>query len=164
MSDLIERLRSGRRNAEIITLAGVDHDQRCLAAADEIIALRARVAELEAPPPRGDAMSLPPLIYVAPYVPAAALNDILASLPVAEVSRASVSPEALVEAVRNVIRERHAAQARIAALEEALRFYADPGLDGYDARAADYGLTVETGHIIKDGGAIARAALAESGG
>ena len=87
-------------------------------------------------------MSLPPVIHVViddngihgpfphtderatPYVPAAALeaaqaalNDILASLPVAEVSRASASHEALVEAVRNVIRERHAAQARIAALE-----------------------------------------------
>lgn len=56
-----------------------------------------------------------------------------------------------------------AAQARIAALEEALRFYADPGLDGYDVAVTDYGLSTEEGHIIKDGGAIARAALAESG-
>lgn len=36
MSNLVQRLRSGRHNIENETLGGVDHDRRCLEAADEI--------------------------------------------------------------------------------------------------------------------------------
>jgi hypothetical protein len=49
---------------------------------------------------------------------------------------------------------------RIAELEAALEFYADRDFDGYDAKVTDYGLSLDTGHIIKDCGDIARAALA----
>ncbi len=50
---------------------------------------------------------------------------------------------------------------RIEQLEAALRFYADESLEGYDFSVIDYGLSVELGEIIKDGGAKARAALGE---
>jgi uncharacterized coiled-coil protein SlyX len=53
-------------------------------------------------------------------------------------------------------------EARIAQLEAALRFYADESLEGYDFSVIDYGLSVELGEIIKDGGAKARAALKEA--
>lgn len=56
-----------------------------------------------------------------------------------------------------------AAEARIAKLVEALKFYADPDLDGYDVSVTNYGLSTEDGPIIKDGGDIARAALKEIG-
>lgn len=36
MDDLIKRLRSGKHNEQVVTLGGVAHDTRCLAAADEI--------------------------------------------------------------------------------------------------------------------------------
>lgn len=55
---------------------------------------------------------------------------------------------------------------RIAALEaenerlrKALEFYADRGFDGYDVDLHSYGLGMEKGEIIKDGGDIARSAL-----
>jgi hypothetical protein len=47
-------------------------------------------------------------------------------------------------------------------LREALEFYADRQLDGYDVMVTDYGLSTREGHIIRDGGEIARAALAEA--
>lgn len=55
------------------------------------------------------------------------------------------------------------AEARNAKLVEALKFYADPDLDGYDVSVTNYGLSTEDGPIIKDGGDIARAALKEIG-
>jgi hypothetical protein len=57
-----------------------------------------------------------------------------------------------------------AAEARAERLEAALRFYADERLDGYDVAVTDYGLSTEEGHIIRDGGEIARAALQQEGG
>jgi len=36
MTDLIQRLRSGTHNEEPVTVGGVEHDKRCLEAADEI--------------------------------------------------------------------------------------------------------------------------------
>jgi len=51
-----------------------------------------------------------------------------------------------------------AAMERCAELERALTFYADPDMDGYDIHITDYGLSTQNGPIIKDGGAIARAA------
>lgn len=48
---------------------------------------------------------------------------------------------------------------RIAELEAALTFYADRGEDGYNVTVTDYGLSTDNGHIIKDGGQIARSAL-----
>lgn len=50
-------------------------------------------------------------------------------------------------------------ETEVQALVEALRFYADPTLDGYDVHVTDYGLSTDDGHIIKDGGEKARAAL-----
>ena len=44
-------------------------------------------------------------------------------------------------------------------MRKALEFYADRGFDGYDVDLHSYGLGMETGAIIKDGGDIARAAL-----
>ena len=49
-------------------------------------------------------------------------------------------------------------------LRTALEFYADRQLDGYDVMVTDYGLSTKEGHIIRDGGEIARAALAQSDG
>jgi hypothetical protein len=57
-----------------------------------------------------------------------------------------------------------AAEARAERLATALRFYADERLDGYDVAVTDYGLSTEEGHIIRDGGEIARAALQQEGG
>lgn len=48
MSDIVERLRRGHYNADLITVGGVTHDGRCLVAADEIARLRAELAEAEA--------------------------------------------------------------------------------------------------------------------
>ena len=48
---------------------------------------------------------------------------------------------------------------RIAELEGALEFYADRRFDGYDVNITDYGISMDTGPIIKDAGDIARAAL-----
>ena len=53
-----------------------------------------------------------------------------------------------------------AAEAALKTAREALIFYADKDSDGYDAMATDYGLSVDVGEIIKDGGALARAVLA----
>ena len=50
-------------------------------------------------------------------------------------------------------------QAEVARLLAALEFYADREFDGYDVRVTDYGLSMDTGHIIKDGGDVAIAAL-----
>ena len=47
----------------------------------------------------------------------------------------------------------------IKALVEALQFYADPTLTGYDVCVTDYGLGMERGHILQDDGDMARAAL-----
>ena len=47
-------------------------------------------------------------------------------------------------------------------LRAALRFYADEGLDGYDVDVTNYGVSTETGNIIRDAGKIARAALANT--
>lgn len=44
-AELIKRLRSGSINAEPIVLAGVEHDARCLEAADEIEKLRKQMRE-----------------------------------------------------------------------------------------------------------------------
>ena len=66
----------------------------------------------------------------------------------------------------------HEANARLIALapdlaaallkaEEALEFYGDKDLDGYDVGVTNYGLSTEVGKIIKDGGERARATLAE---
>jgi hypothetical protein len=44
-------------------------------------------------------------------------------------------------------------------LRKALEFYADRGFDGYDVDVTSYGISMEKGAIIKDGGDIARAAL-----
>ena len=49
---------------------------------------------------------------------------------------------------------------KVAALVEALKFYADHTLDGYDVEVTDFGLTRRDGRIIRDGGDKARAALA----
>jgi len=46
------------------------------------------------------------------------------------------------------------------ALVEALEFYADADGDGYQAYPAEYGLSMDLGDIIKDGGERARQALA----
>jgi hypothetical protein len=53
------------------------------------------------------------------------------------------------------------AEALLKEAVEVLRFYADEGLDGYDIQVTDYGLSTQDGHIIKDGGDIARATLAK---
>lgn len=53
------------------------------------------------------------------------------------------------------------AQTKVAKLVEALEFYADRSLDGYDVQVTDYGLSTERGVILQDGGDIARAAIAE---
>ena len=45
-------------------------------------------------------------------------------------------------------------------LVEALGFYADKDGDGYDAYPTNYGLSMDRGDIIKDGGELARQALA----
>lgn len=45
--------------------------------------------------------------------------------------------------------------------EEALEFYGDKDLDGYDVGVTNYGLSTEVGKIIKDGGERARATLTE---
>lgn len=45
--------------------------------------------------------------------------------------------------------------------EEALEFYGDKDLDGYDVGVTNYGLSTEVGKIIKDGGERAHVALAE---
>lgn len=45
--------------------------------------------------------------------------------------------------------------------EEALEFYGDKELDGYDVGVTNYGLSTEVGEIIKDGGERARATLTE---
>lgn len=55
-------------------------------------------------------------------------------------------------------RDRLAADLKVA--REALAFYADPTLDGYDVMVTNYGLSTEEGAIIRDKGDIARAALA----
>ena len=47
MSDIVERLRRGHYNADLVTVGGVTHDGRCLVAADEIARLRAANAALE---------------------------------------------------------------------------------------------------------------------
>lgn len=52
------------------------------------------------------------------------------------------------------------AQAQVARLVGALEFYADKYRDGYDVAVTNYGLSAEEGPIIRDGGEIARAALA----
>ena len=44
MNDLIQRLRSGTHNEEPVTVGGVEHDKRCLEAADEIKRLEAQLA------------------------------------------------------------------------------------------------------------------------
>lgn len=49
----------------------------------------------------------------------------------------------------------------MAELVEALRFYADHSYNGYDVNIGDYGLSMQTGEIIKDAGDRARAALAK---
>lgn len=49
---------------------------------------------------------------------------------------------------------------RVTALVQALEFYADPTIDGYDVEITDYGLSRKEGRIIQDGGDKARAALA----
>lgn len=51
-------------------------------------------------------------------------------------------------------------QPEIKALVEALEFYADADGDGYQAYPADYGLSMDLGDIIKDGGERASKALA----
>lgn len=58
--------------------------------------------------------------------------------------------------------DRRKLEARVTALTAALEFYADRGLDGYDVGVTDYGLSIEAGEIIKDGGERARAALQEN--
>lgn len=45
----------------------------------------------------------------------------------------------------------------VAELEAALKFYADPDLNGYEIHVTNYGLSTEEGHIIKDAGDKARA-------
>lgn len=47
MNDLLRDLRAGSHRARPTTLAGVDHDERCLEAADEIEAQRADIERLE---------------------------------------------------------------------------------------------------------------------
>jgi len=57
-------------------------------------------------------------------------------------------------------------KAEVARLREALAFYADrmDGLgDGYDVQVNDCGLSVSVGHIVKDDGERARAALRGTG-
>lgn len=51
--------------------------------------------------------------------------------------------------------------ARLAEAVEVLRFYADPTFNGYDVTIRDYGLSVDTGEIIKDNGDRARAFLSK---
>lgn len=58
--------------------------------------------------------------------------------------------------------ERRKLEARVKALTAALEFYADRGFDGYNVGIGDYGLSIEAGEIIKDGGDRARAALQEN--
>jgi len=43
MNDLIQRLRSGTHNEEPVTVGGVEHDKRCLEAADEIERIKAQL-------------------------------------------------------------------------------------------------------------------------
>lgn len=54
------------------------------------------------------------------------------------------------------------AQRAIARLREGLLFYSDPDHDDYSAYPSNYGLSVDVGHIITDGGAKARALLTET--
>lgn len=56
--------------------------------------------------------------------------------------------------------ERLEAQPEVKALVEALEFYADADGDGYQAYPADYGLSMDLGDIIKDGGERAQQVLA----
>lgn len=65
-------------------------------------------------------------------------SDAIAALPAAQVAVPALDVEKLVEA---------------------LRFYANKPLDGYDTYVADYGLRIEVGEIITDAGERARAAL-----
>ena len=51
--------------------------------------------------------------------------------------------------------------ALLAEAVEVLRFYADPTFNGYDVTVGDYGLSMETGKIIKDSGNRARAFIAK---
>lgn len=44
-------------------------------------------------------------------------------------------------------------------LVAALEFYADKHGDGYDVMVTDYGLSLERGFIIRDGGELARSTL-----
>ena len=44
MNNLIQRLRSGTHNEEPVTVGGVEHDKRCLEAADEIEHLEVQLA------------------------------------------------------------------------------------------------------------------------
>lgn len=49
-------------------------------------------------------------------------------------------------------------------LRKALEFYADKNGDGYDVMPTNYGFSTEEGPIVRDGGDIARAALAKARG
>ncbi len=60
------------------------------------------------------------------------------------------------------VEDRRKLEARVKALTAALEFYADRGFDGYNVGIGDYGLSIEAGEIIKDGGDRARAALQEN--
>lgn len=44
-------------------------------------------------------------------------------------------------------------------VEETLRFYSDPYMEGYDFQITDYGLSTKNGEIINDAGARAKEAL-----
>lgn len=52
-------------------------------------------------------------------------------------------------------------EADLEVAKKALAFYADPDSDGYSATATDYGLSMEVGDIIKDGGELARSTLSQ---
>jgi hypothetical protein len=57
--------------------------------------------------------------------------------------------------------ERRKAANAIDELVEALKFYADEHGDGYDVTVTDYGLSLDRGEIIKDGGKRAEALVAK---
>lgn len=72
----------------------------------------------------------------------------------------SVEAAAIARLAADTLEALEASRAREARLREALEFYADRDLDGYDVHVTDYGMSTDNGRIIKDHGERARAALA----
>jgi hypothetical protein len=91
------------------------------------------------------------------------LCDVPESLAQRHVAAARHEPDArLIAAAPDLAAEVLRLRAENARLREALTFYADRDGTGYSIDMRDYGLGMDVGPIIKDGGEIARAALGDA--